>query len=235
MAAMGRMDPAVLSVRCARCAEKSMVLMRLSAGRRRNVQGATVIRSAVFCSLAIVAKKVGPRALCNRRTYCNDRADCVAMDSTHDASVDCACCCHRSYLVIASAAQNPLSRRVDQRDHRMRCICDWRFHWRKLRVAESWLFVWQRALPLPCHQFVLQPCIASLEARLVIEGSILVDSFGIPGFSSHAAMDAAASLSWRTYGMRVRGRATGSRSRPSRPDCNDRSVAADVCAAGPDA
>ena len=108
-------------------------------------------------------------------------------------------------------------------------------HRRKLRLVASRFSVWQRALPIPCHQFVLQPCITSLSAWLVIEGSILVGSFWISGFSSHAAMDPAAALSWHAHSMRVRGRATGSRSRSSRPDCDHRSVAADVCATGTDA
>src|SRR5438094_896108 len=93
----------------------------------------------------------------------------------------------------------------------------------------------QRALPLPCHQFMLQPSITSLPAWLVIEGSILLGPFWISTFRSHTAMDVAAALSWRTHGMRVRGCAAGSQSRPSRPDCDHRSVAADVHAAGTDA
>ena len=125
--------------------------------------------------------------------------------------------------------------RVDQRNCRMRRICDWRLHGWKLRVAAGRFSVWQRALPLPCHQFVLQPSVASLQAWLVIEGSVFVGSFWISRFPSHAAMDPAAALPWRTRSMRIRRRATGPRSRPSRPDCDHRSVAADVCAAGANA
>src|SRR5690349_8970960 len=56
LAAVGRLDRAILSFRCTRSVEKSLVLLWVFAGSRRNVQGAIVIRSAIFCSLAAVAK-----------------------------------------------------------------------------------------------------------------------------------------------------------------------------------
>ena len=95
----------------------------------------------------------------------------------------------------------------------------------KLRVAAGRFSVWQRALPLPCHQFVLQPSVTSFQAWLVIEGSVLVGSFWTSGFRAHAPMDPAAALPGRTHSMRIRRRATGSRSRPARPDSDHRSVA----------
>src|SRR5882757_8979022 len=125
--------------------------------------------------------------------------------------------------------------RVDQRNRRMLRICDWRLHGWKLRVVAGRFSVWQRALPLPCDQFVLQSSVTPLQARMVIEGSILVGSFWISGFPSHAAMDPATALPWRTRSMRIRRRATGPRSRSSRPDCDHGALAADVCGAGADA
>ena len=85
---MGRMDPAVLSVRCARSAEKSVVLMRLPVGCRRNVQGATVICDAVFCALAMMAKKMEPRASCARGVRGDGGADRIAVASTHAGGLD---------------------------------------------------------------------------------------------------------------------------------------------------
>ena len=137
--------------------------------------------------------------------------------------------------LLSLQRQITTSRRVDQRYRRMRRICDWRFRRWKLRVAASRFSVWQRALPLPCHQLVLQPSVTSLQAWLVVEGSILVGSFWISGFPCHAPMDSAAALPGRTRSMRIRRRATGSRSRPARLDCDHRSVAADVRAARSDA
>src|SRR4029077_859075 len=94
LAAMGRMDPAVLSVWCVRSAEKSLVFMWLSVGFRRYVQGATVICGAVFCSLAVVAKTMDPRAACARRVHCDGGIDRVAMASTHAGGLDRTSCGH---------------------------------------------------------------------------------------------------------------------------------------------
>src|SRR5262249_44049619 len=168
---MGRMDPAVLSVRCPRSAKKSLVPVWLSVSHRRNVQGATVIRDAVFHSLAIVAKKVGPRAMCARRVHCDGGSDRGAVASTNAGGLDRTCCCHCLQFAISSATQFATSNRFDQRDRRMLGICDWGLHRWKLRVVAGWFSVRKRALPLPGHQFVLQPSIASLQGWLVIEGS----------------------------------------------------------------
>src|SRR6266540_5047207 len=100
---MGRMDPAVLSVRCARSAEKSVVLMRLPVGCRRDVQGATVICDAVFCALAVVAKKMEPRAACVRGVRCDCGTDRIAMASTHAGGLDRTRCHYRLQLVIPFA------------------------------------------------------------------------------------------------------------------------------------
>src|SRR5215471_13858357 len=80
---MGRLDSAVFSVRCPRRPEKPLVLMRLSVGRGRNVQGATVVCGTVFCSLAVVAKKMEPRAPCACRIHRNGVRDRIAVAPAH--------------------------------------------------------------------------------------------------------------------------------------------------------
>ena len=85
---MGRMDPAVLSLRCPRRFEKSLVLVWMSAGVRRNVQRTTVVRGAVFCPLAIVAKKMDQRAACARRVHSNRGADSFTMASANARGLD---------------------------------------------------------------------------------------------------------------------------------------------------
>src|SRR5947208_11721985 len=97
---MGRMDSAVLSVRCTRSAEKSLVFMWLSAGHRRNVQRAAVIRGAVFCSLAIVAKKMDPRIARARRFHGDGGAYHFAVASAHAGGLACTCRYSRFSRVI---------------------------------------------------------------------------------------------------------------------------------------
>src|SRR5512132_1453231 len=58
LATMGCLDPPVLSLRGARCFKKSLVLVRMFAGVWRNAQRTAVVRGAVLCSLAAVAKKM---------------------------------------------------------------------------------------------------------------------------------------------------------------------------------
>jgi len=82
------MDPALLSVRRARSIEKSMVLVRLLAGRRRNAQRATVICSAFFCSLAIVAKKMDSGAECARGTCGDNSIDSFTVAFAHSGGLD---------------------------------------------------------------------------------------------------------------------------------------------------
>ena len=86
---MGRMDSAVLSFRCTRSPEKSLVFMWVSAGHRRNGQRATVIRGAVFCSLAIVAKTVDTPAANARRFHCDRGTYHFAVASAHAGGLDC--------------------------------------------------------------------------------------------------------------------------------------------------
>src|SRR4029453_7664225 len=61
LAAMGRLDPAVLSFRRAGRFEKSLVLVRMFAGIGRNAQRTAVVCGAVFSYLATVAKKMDER------------------------------------------------------------------------------------------------------------------------------------------------------------------------------
>src|SRR5215469_2726354 len=114
---MGRMDSSLLSVRCTRSAQKSMVLMWLSAHGGRDVQGTIVIGGAVFRSLAVVAKKMESRVACARRFHCDGGTNCVAMASTHTGGLDRTSCCNWRQLSITSAKQFAASRSVDQRDH----------------------------------------------------------------------------------------------------------------------
>src|SRR6266513_2512889 len=205
---MGRMDSAVLSVCCTRSPEKSLVFMWLSAGHRRNVQRAAVIRGAVFCSLAIVAKTVDPR-IARARWFHGDRGvDSFSVASAYFDSLHRHRHYYRAYFLIPSATQIAASKRLDRRSNRMRGICDRRFHRRKLRLATSRFYLRQRALFLSFHQFVLQPAIPSLQAGLVIEGALVVTSLWTSAFRSHSAMGPAPALPWRVGALRARRRTT---------------------------
>ena len=57
LATMGRLDPALLFVRSVRSLEKSMVLVRLLVGCRRNAQRTIIVRGAFFCFLPLWQKK----------------------------------------------------------------------------------------------------------------------------------------------------------------------------------
>src|SRR5262245_45237381 len=72
LAAVGRLDPAVLCLRRARRFEKSLVLVRMFAGIGRDAQRTAVVRGAIFYSLAAVAKKMDERAArtCRVHSYC---------------------------------------------------------------------------------------------------------------------------------------------------------------------
>src|SRR6266581_5236460 len=96
------MDPAVLSVGCARGPEESLVLLWLSAGRGRTAQRATVIRRAFFCLLAIVAEKMGPRIADASWFRGDGSVDSCAVAAMQSRSVDCRCACGRPQLVISS-------------------------------------------------------------------------------------------------------------------------------------
>src|SRR5438128_11568095 len=99
---MGRVDPAVLSVRCTRGPEKSLVLLWLSTGRGRNAQRSTIIRRAFFCLLAIVAEKMDPRIAHDSRFRGDGGVDSCAVAAVQSRSVDCCCACGRPQLVIPS-------------------------------------------------------------------------------------------------------------------------------------
>src|SRR5215468_10766114 len=116
---MGRLDSAVFSVRCPRRPEKPLVLMRLSVGRGRNVQGATIVCGTVFCSLAVVAKKMEARAPCACRIHRNGGRDHIAVAPAHTGGLADTCCCHRCQLVVVSATESAIPKPVDHRNHWM--------------------------------------------------------------------------------------------------------------------
>ena len=91
---MGRLDPAVLSLRCPRRLEKSLVLVRMFAGYGRNVQRPAVVRCCVFCSLANVAKEMDERDARARRFHSNRGANSFTVASANARAVDrIRCCC----------------------------------------------------------------------------------------------------------------------------------------------
>jgi len=126
------------------------------------------------------------------------------------------------------------SMRVDQRNRRMRRICDGASRVEASRGCRS-VFCMAASITLPCHHSCYNlPSLLS-KARLVMKGPILVGSFWISGFPSHTAVDPAAALCLAHSQYAHTARATGPRSRPSRPNCDHGSWAADVCATRPDA
>ena len=103
MAAVGRLDPAVLSLRRAHCFEKPLVLVRLFAGRGRNVQRTAAVCSAVLCFLAALAKKMAQRAARARRIHNNGRSHSFTLGSAHPrglGGVSSGCWC-RSFVRCA--------------------------------------------------------------------------------------------------------------------------------------
>src|SRR5438445_13164721 len=117
----------------------------------------------------------------------------------------------------------------------MRGICDRRVDGRKFRVVATGLYLRQRTLSLPFHQFVLQPSLTSLEARLAIKGSILVCPFWFYAFRLHAAMGTASVLPRRIGGLRARDGATPVPPRTAGPQCNRRAMASEAHIARSDA
>src|SRR5207253_10158846 len=103
LAAVGCVGVAFLSVRRTRSVLKSLVLVWVFARTGRNAQRTTVIRCAFFCSLAVVAKKVDPRAADARRLHCDDGAHRFAMGFAQQAGLDLLCYCRWRHLVISSA------------------------------------------------------------------------------------------------------------------------------------
>src|SRR6478672_736069 len=81
LAAVGCMDPPVLSFCRARRFKKSLVLVRMFAGVGRNVQRATAVRGAVFYPVATIAKTMGECAPYAGRIYGNCGGNSFAMAS----------------------------------------------------------------------------------------------------------------------------------------------------------
>src|SRR6476469_8131414 len=98
----------------------------------------------------------------------------------------------------------------------MRGICNRRVDGRKLRLVATRLYLRERTLSLSFHQFVLQPSLTSLEARLVTKGSILVCQFWFHAFRAHAAMGTAFVLPRRIGSLRARDGTTPARPRAAR-------------------
>src|SRR5438034_10739603 len=117
----------------------------------------------------------------------------------------------------------------------MRGIYDRRVDGRKLRVVGTRLYLRQRTLSVPFHQFVLQPSLASLEARLVVKGPILVCPSWFHAFRPHGAMGTAFVLPRHIGALRARDGTTLARPRAARPDCHRRAMVADVRIARSDA
>src|SRR5439155_14859184 len=174
LAAMGRMDRPPLSVGCARSPAKSLVLLWLSTGRGRNAQRATVIRHAFFYFLAIVSEKMDSSVAHASRFRGDGGVDSCAVAALQSSSVDCRCTCGRPQLAIPSRKRVAGRWSLGRRYHRMRSLSHWCLGWRQLRVVANWFYLRQRTLPLPFHQFVLQPPVPSVQSWLVAEGSLLV-------------------------------------------------------------
>src|SRR5207245_3132539 len=122
LAPMGRMDSAVLSVRCPRSLEESVVPLRLLASCRRNVQRPTVIRCAFFCFLAVMAKKVHPCAAHARRLHSDDGAHGFAVGFAHSCSMDRRCRDRRYLYAGYFPLLNCGMSRVDSWSIHMRCV-----------------------------------------------------------------------------------------------------------------
>src|SRR5882724_4106308 len=108
LATVGRLDPAILSLRCARSFKKSLVLVRMFAGAGRNAQRTAVVRGAVFCPLAIVAKKMDERVAPASGVHSNFGADSFTMASANSQGLDrirsCSWCQSFGRLAIQVAA-----------------------------------------------------------------------------------------------------------------------------------
>src|SRR6266566_5554557 len=153
---MGRVDPAVLSVRCTRGPEKSLVLLWLSTGRGRNAQRSTIIRRAFFCLLAIVAEKMDPR-IAHASWFRGDGSiNSCAVAAVQSRSVDSHRACDRPQLVTFSGKRIAPRRGLDRRYHRVRRVSNWCFGWRQFRLAAGRFPLRQWTLSVSFHQFLLQ-------------------------------------------------------------------------------
>ena len=116
LAAVGRLDPAILSLRGARRFKESLVLVRLFAGSWRNAQRTAVVRGAVFCSLAAVAKKMDQCAARACRVHSNGGVIVSPwLLRTPAAWIAIRCCCWCQSFV-GLAIQIAVSRRVVRRN-----------------------------------------------------------------------------------------------------------------------
>src|SRR4029077_6472861 len=88
LAAVGCLDPAVLSLRRAGRFKKSLVLVRMFAGLGRNVQRTAAIRGAVFCPLAAMAKTMDECASHAGWVHGNCSANSFTMASANDRGLD---------------------------------------------------------------------------------------------------------------------------------------------------
>src|SRR5436190_695311 len=93
LATVGRLDPAVLSLRGARCLKKSLVLVRVFARVGRNAQRPALVRGAVFCFLATVAKKMAECAARACRFHSDYGTDSFTMASANSRGLDRIRCC----------------------------------------------------------------------------------------------------------------------------------------------
>src|SRR6266566_4139207 len=103
MAAVGRLDLAVLPFRSARRFKEPLGLVRLFARGRRDAQRTAVVRRAVFSSLAAMAKKMGRCAVHARRVHSHlggDRFTVASADSRGLART-CRYCWCQSFAHLA--------------------------------------------------------------------------------------------------------------------------------------
>ena len=161
MAAVGRLDPAVLSFCRARRFEKPLVLVRLFNRSGRDAQGTAVVCSAFFCFLAALAKKMAQRTARARRIHSNGRSHSFTVAAAHPRGLGRISSGCWSQSLVDPAVQIPEPGRGNSRSSRVRRICNRCVHRRQLCMVASRFHLWQRTLPISFHQFVLQSCITS--------------------------------------------------------------------------
>src|SRR5215831_6966607 len=222
------MDSPFLSILRTRSLEKSLVLLWLLTRCGRNVQRTALIRSAVFCPVAVVAKKMGLCTAHARRFRHNDSTRCFTVALAHSSRLGLRCCYFWCELAVRAAIQTAARNCVARWNYRLRGFCDRRSDRWKLCLVAHRFYLRHRTLPVPFHQLMLQPSVTAIETRLVIEGILFVGSSWLTAFASHTAMDSASALPRWVNSMRRRIGAAFARSRPARPDYNRRAVAADV-------
>jgi hypothetical protein len=101
---MGCLDIALLLVRRARRLNKPLVLLRLFAGSRGNVEGATATRYAVFCFLAALGKELDVSASIVFRFCSQLRARRISMASENTNCLGHRCISRGSLLRSFHAA-----------------------------------------------------------------------------------------------------------------------------------